>query len=557
MTGQLESIDEFKSIVHAAAEAGVDAKEVSFTDSCVSALKSALPATERKNFQVDHYLIQWNSPKPTNFVPAALVRYLHPFAEFLQNLYRYYAVWDEFKAVLSDHYDEWKGKPHHEIHENVLRKLLPADRFDNSDLALFAEWLAPPENHILKPIEKDIINVEKSGKPKPRSASDLFPGAVVNLLRIKNDGGGKGLGTLAFHLAEAEILETITSPVNFIVNGKSDEAAKSDIPSKSPRNLIYYGAPGTGKSHEAEQLIECEHDHFHRVVFHPDYQNADFIGSIKPAIQGGRATYEYEKGPFTEALVDALRNPDSPVVLLIEELNRGNAASIFGETFQLLDRSANGESKYPIRITGSFLEAFQDIEDIYPFQRLSLPPNFFIIATMNTSDQAVFPLDTAFKRRWTMKHVPIDWRKVSDPHSEYAKPKIRINGEDHTWAELGQAINSVMESSLPNVPEDRYLGPFFLSPDELLLENLNEVISGKVLIYLWDDVVRYEQKQALFAENITTFQLLQERFNRGEDVFSIEVNQRLSELALQRSIQMSDSGTEYADEEKSTDPDIS
>ena len=213
-------------------------------------------------------------------------------------------------------------------------------------------------------------------KNKKRSASDLFSGAVVNLLKISNDGGGKALGTLAFHLAEAGILEAITNPENFIVNGKSDGVTNSNFSSESPRNLIYYGAPGTGKSHEAETTIPCEPQHFHRVVFHADYQNADFIGSIKPAIKDDEATYEFEKGPLTEALIDALTHPDTPIVLMIEELNRGNAASIFGETFQLLDRTGNGESKFPIKITGALLSAFSDITisltpELYTFPRTS------------------------------------------------------------------------------------------------------------------------------------------------------------------------------------------
>ena len=153
---------------------------------------------------------------------------------------------------------------------------------------------------------------------------------------------------------------------------------------------------------------------------------------------------------------------------------------------------------------------------------------------MNNSDQAVFPLDTAFKRRWTMKHVPIDWKKIKTADLRLAEPKIKIEAELYSWPELGQAINSVMESQLSNIPEDRYLGPFFLSPDELLCDELNPIISGKVLIYLWEDVVKYEGKQALFDEGIKTFQTLQERFNEGQNVFSSEVLERLNHLRLDR-----------------------
>lgn len=557
MIGQLESLDQYASRVQAAAAAGVGAEEVSFTKSCATDLQSTLSKFERKKFKVDRYLIQWDAPKPTNFVPAALVRYLNPFAEFLEQLYRYHEIWDEFKQTFADHYHDWKDQPHHAIHERLLRKILPDDRFDNSDLALFAEWLSPPAGHILKSLDKAMVNIdEKSGRPKPRSASDLFPGAVVNLLGIKNDGGGKGLGTVAYYLAQSRTLHTITNPVNFIVNSDASEEAQRSLPARTPRNLIYYGAPGTGKSYKAETTVSCNPAHFYRVVFHADYQNSDFIGAIKPAIQEGSATYKFEKGPFTESLIDAFLHSDSTIVLLIEELNRGNAASIFGETFQLLDRYASGESKFPIRITGSLLDAFKGVTEICGAQKLFLPPNFFIIATMNTSDQAVFPLDAAFKRRWTMKHIPIDWDKVSKAKAEYAEPKITVNGSLYSWPELGKAINGVIEARLPNVPDDRYLGPFFLSPDELTGDDLTEIIAGKVLIYLWEDVVKYEQKMALFAEDIVTFQTLQERFIRGENVFSPELNERLEELRVLREVLTVESDAEWSDVNRPTDADI-
>lgn len=553
MTGQLESIDELQAQIVNATKFRLDDRDIKFSPNFIQTLKAAL-ARHQRNFIVTSSTIQWDGRDGSAIVPAALVFCLSQFSEYLSRLYKYHEIWNKYRNELASKYDTWRGMTHNEIHQKFLPTIISSGELTNSDIALFAEWLAPPEHHVSKKfgLKKEKIN-EKNGFS---ARSDLFENEVCGLLPFTNDGGGKTVGKLAEFFAEAHLLADLNNPSNFII-GVTDTAEPS-IASEVPRNLIYYGAPGTGKSHQAEMIIPCEPEHFHRVVFHADYQNADFVGSIKPAIRGeDSASYVFEKGPFTEALIDALSHPDSPVVLLIEELNRGNAASIFGEIFQLLDRSSNGNSKFPIRITGSLLEAFKGIEAINTTKKLSLPSNFFIIGTMNTSDQAVFPLDTAFKRRWTMKHMPIDWTKLSTAGSRYAQSKITMDGNDYTWAELGQAINSVMESKLPNVPEDRYLGPFFLSPDELLLDQLNEVVAGKVLIYLWDDVVKYEQKQALFAAGIGTFQQLQEQFNRGERVFSDDVNQRLTELRSERIDPQDSLEVEFSDEDRQSDSDVS
>ena len=526
MTGLLESIDELQEHVAAAKKFRLDDRDVKFSPSFVQTLKANL-GPDGRNFIVTESTIQWEGKDGLAIVPAALVFSLSQFSEYLARLYQYHKIWNQYRKELADNYQTWQSMDHSEIHQNFLPTIVGSD-LNNADMALFAEWLAPPENHVSKKFGLGKKKINTDGTPR----SDLFQSEVTSLLPFTNDGGGKSVGNLAVFFGKLNLFKILNNSSNFVTGDTIDGLPST--PTDLPPNLIYYGAPGTGKSHEAETTIPCEPQHFHRVVFHADYQNADFIGSIKPAIKDDEATYEFEKGPLTEALIDALTHPDTPIVLMIEELNRGNAASIFGETFQLLDRTGNGKSKFPIKITGALLSAFSDITDVVDTGALYFPANFFIIATMNNSDQAVFPLDTAFKRRWTMKHIPIDWKKIQRADVRLAEPKIKIEAELYSWPELGQAINSVMESQLSNIPEDRYLGPFFLSPDELLCDELNPIISGKVLIYLWEDVVKYEGKQALFDAGIKTFQTLQERFNGGQNVFSSEVLERLNHLRLDR-----------------------
>ena len=165
-------------------------------------------------------------------------------------------------------------------------------------------------------------------------------------------------------------------------------------------NVIYYGAPGTGKSHQVDERIshvgsECRI----RTVFHSDTQSGDFVGSFRPHSIAGSISYTFQPGPFTTALVRAIRNPESMHFLVIEELNRAAAAAVFGEIFQLLDRDAYGASKYSIAPSDPAHAVY--LADHLPGWNgeIRLPSNLTILATMNSSDQAVMPLDTAFKRR--------------------------------------------------------------------------------------------------------------------------------------------------------------
>ena len=220
-------------------------------------------------------------------------------------------------------------------------------------------------------------------------------------------------------------------------------------------NKIYYGIPGCGKSYYIENTVlkdvDKDNDVF-RTTFYLDYSNSDFIGQIYPVVKDRNVTYEPKPGPFTKALERALRNPGRMIYLVIEEINRGNAAAIFGDTFQLLDRLKDnrddrviGDSEYPV--ANEFIEGYfekmnkglSDEEKIkFTKNKIFIPHNLTLLATMNTSDQNVFPLDTAFKRRWNREKVMTDWNKVGDIKNLY------VPFTDITWGKFATTINNKM-----------------------------------------------------------------------------------------------------------------
>lgn len=291
---------------------------------------------------------------------------------------------------------------------------------------------------------------------------------------------------------------------------------------KAGENIIYYGAPGTGKSHEIEELTK-EKKNSVRTVFHPDTQYSDFVGCLRPSMGSDGIEYSYKHGPFIEALVKALNDPKNHYYLIIEELNRAPAAAVFGEIFQLLDRN-DGQSQYKIDINDKDLLKLLNIELTSPLpdNKLYIPENLSIYATMNSSDQAVMPLDTAFKRRWKFEYKPISFE---DTNGKLGCPKGTIefqtkNGfEPIEWAVLAQTINKILSSE--SIPEDRHLGPWFINKDELgNPDEAQKCFTGKILMYLWDDVLRHGETSKLFHKDIKTFGGLVSAHKNKKMIFS-------------------------------------
>ncbi|SEO13284.1 McrB family protein [Acinetobacter sp. yr461] len=290
-------------------------------------------------------------------------------------------------------------------------------------------------------------------------------------------------------------------------------------------NVIYYGAPGTGKSHSIDK--QTDDDNSVRTVFHQETQYSDFVGCLKPSMNDDGIEYSFKHGPFIEALVKALKDPEHHYYLIIEEINRAPAAAVFGELFQLLDRDPAGKSKYKIDINdrGLLTLLTKELSAPLPANKLYIPENLSLYATMNSSDQAVMPLDTAFKRRWKFEYKPLDF--ITSPLGNF-----EINTQDGpqtvSWSAFAQVVNSILSSE--SIPEDRHMGPWFVNETEIKdPEDAKKALTGKILMYLWDDVLRHSERSVLFQQDIKTFGSLVKKFNAGEIIFSENFEKRLKE----------------------------
>lgn len=305
-----------------------------------------------------------------------------------------------------------------------------------------------------------------------------------------------------------------TETIRFVSEQEDEEENSKDVVLQQ----IFYGAPGTGKSNTIKQEVDDKGKLNFRTTFHPDSDYSTFVGCYKPKMKRSTITkdgvttteekivYGFEPQAFTNAYVQAWNTKDD-VYLIIEEINRGNCAQIFGDLFQLLDRK-NGESEYPVNADSSLADYLQtalaDSErDDIPTEvkngtKLKLPSNLYIWATMNTSDQSLFPIDSAFKRRWEWKYM-----KIKNEGKEWkVDTKIKYeNGEEKLvyWWDFIRKVNDIIASMTSSA--DKQLGYFFCKADKKTLEKANDPNSendlisldtfvSKVLFYLWNDVFK-------------------------------------------------------------------
>ena len=342
-------------------------------------------------------------------------------------------------------------------------------------------------------------------------------------------------------------------PDDSIERKSVDTSATFDI--DQPLQLIYYGAPGTGKSFTIDQVTN--ENNSVRTTFHPDSDYASFVGAYKPTMENVRMSktftsskegtyaeyvqktdshpgtekkivYKYVPQAFLKAYVEAWKRysagEDNPYYLVIEEINRGNCAQIFGDLFQLLDRNNMGCSSYAIsadediaqflreddkgfgklneeqkEAIGKFrLKKDSGVEEqigpeILNGSKLLLPPNLRIWATMNTSDQSLFPIDSAFKRRWNWEYMPIEYDPTDKNTGERLAWKFEVRGKTYYWGKFLDYINpKILKLTMS---EDKQMGYFFAKPDKRGTDGRLDVISekvfvNKVLFYLWTDVFK-------------------------------------------------------------------
>lgn len=322
----------------------------------------------------------------------------------------------------------------------------------------------------------------------------------------------------------------------------------TDLETEYERNRIVFGAPGTGKSfnlkRDCEACLKNTSGSYERVTFHPDYTYSQFVGTYKPVSDGSVIRYEFVPGPFMRVYVEAMKSARSlnpqPHILIIEEINRAKVAAVFGDVFQLLDRDEDGVSEYEIQ-TSEDIRKYLAAElkcDIAMCKKIKIPNNMFIWATMNSADQGVFPMDTAFKRRWNFEYLGIN------ENQDKIKGRVvvgKTNTQEIEWNVLRRAINEKLAKEY-KVNEDKLMGPFFIAKrvlktiseeDDTIMDAARfiEVFKSKVIMYLYEDAAK-QHKHKLFSgcEDTTKYSAVCDSFDKigilifGEDFEEVYYN---------------------------------
>lgn len=311
----------------------------------------------------------------------------------------------------------------------------------------------------------------------------------------------KNIGNILLNLPVFETLEGYQKPYVKI-------RFNTDYKISCERNRIVFGAPGTGKSYKlkanCEDLLKGTNGSYERVTFHPDYSYSQFVGTYKPVMGvDEKIRYDFVPGPFMRVYVEALKsgrteNPQ-PHLLLIEEINRAKVAAVFGDVFQLLDRDDDGVSEYEIQASEDIRKYLAKQLGGTPdnYQKIRIPNNMFIWSTMNSADQGVFPMDTAFKRRWNFEYLGIN--ENEEKISGIGKIELAGSDEPIEWNILRRAINAKMSSDQFKINEDKLMGPFFLSKKVIASDENGMIVDtdkfvaafkSKVIMYLYEDAVK-------------------------------------------------------------------
>lgn len=445
-------------------------------------------------------------------------------------------------------------------------------------------------------------------------------GDVVCLERIEKDN------TLSFNL-------TFLSPDTIrlyngalLLNGDIDttKVENTSIYSDQPLQLIYYGAPGTGKSFTIDQVTN--ENNSVRTTFHPDSDYASFVGAYKPTMvpmpinafvgttvhhaknsenkeaYEKKIVYKYVPQAFLKAYVEAWKRyaagEDDSYYLVIEEINRGNCAQIFGDLFQLLDRNNMGCSSYAISADEDIAQFLREDENGFALKKIAdgkgltqeqretissfvlvkdsgveeqigpeilngskllLPPNLRIWATMNTSDQSLFPIDSAFKRRWNWEYMPIEYDPTDKNTGERLAWKFEVRGKRYYWGKFLDYINpKILKLTMS---EDKQMGYFFAKPDKRGTDGRLDVISekvfvNKVLFYLWTDVFKdYDLTEKPFVYETTTAEGKSiKKSYRFTDFFPIEGNQKLIDFVRGMGLKVEDDGEQTPEQPSDENP---
>ncbi|MCI9421033.1 MAG: AAA domain-containing protein [Eubacterium sp.] len=330
---------------------------------------------------------------------------------------------------------------------------------------------------------------------------------------------------------------TIILEINYELNA-SHESALENTGITTGRNVLLYGVPGVGKSHKINKEYCNDVKFMERVVFHPDYTYSDFVGQILPVLseKTKKLEYSFVMGPFTKILKKAVMDLEHNYYLIIEEINRGNAPAIFGDVFQLLDRYTKdsyevvqnpdllGQSEYGITNFDIAQEVYNDTNHL-----IKIPTNLYIIATMNTADQNVFTLDTAFQRRWELEHIENDIASAKHANEFVCNSTI-------SWRAFVTVVNEqiVEGNNFLGDSGDKRLGAYFARLSEI---KDKKRFSEKVLKYLWDDAFKMDHDK-LFSSKYNTVDRMIEDFEKVDGNISFEkiLNQDVYKKMIERAV---------------------
>ena len=393
-------------------------------------------------------------------------------------------------------------------------------------------------------INQYVSNISNTPLPSHEGHSVFFTDAVVEvqdcivMLETSERKNNTQRSAVKKYLMYLMALQEVNMPLIY----------NTELETEYERNRIVFGAPGTGKSfnlkRDCEACLKDTTGSYERVTFHPDYTYSQFVGTYKPVSDGATIRYEFVPGPFMRVYVEAMKSARSlnpqPHILIIEEINRAKVAAVFGDVFQLLDRDDDGVSEYEIQ-TSEDIRKYLAAElkcDIDKCKKIKIPNNMFIWATMNSADQGVFPMDTAFKRRWNFEYLGIN------ENQSKIKGRVSVGSsvvQEIEWNVLRRAINEKLAKEY-KVNEDKLMGPFFISKrvlktvsedDDTIKDAARfiEVFKSKVIMYLYEDAAK-QHKHKLFSgcEDTTKYSAVCDSFDEigiqifGEDFEEVYYN---------------------------------
>lgn len=481
--------------------------------------KSLVTSIDSSTLQYDKYSVSLTSPSDLTIVFPN--QWLYIAGYFCD----YYNLLQEYKSkvysVLGISGDDAKNKIKQCVNNpSYAESLFDSVNYHSEDREYLVKFLS---------------SADWWGGGKGIERGDFFVSPILNMAHLINASQGYVADLCRFLAEHPNARHALTLPVN------ETPLDMTQTLIDEPLQVIYYGAPGTGKSFTIDDKTDDENSV--RTTFHPDSDYASFVGAYKPTMEPVPITtfngtqplyakpnsdhpgtekkivYKYVPQAFLKAYVAAWSNLDTPYFLIIEEINRGNCAQIFGDLFQLLDRNNAGSSSYAIHadediaqfLSGDdngFASLSDEQEDairafvlhkdngktqavgqaILDGKLLLLPPNLYIWATMNTSDQSLFPIDSAFKRRWNWKYMPIEYNPHDKKTQQPIDWKFKIGDNLYSWGQFLSIINpeiyTLTESS------DKQMGYFFAKADNATRIISEDVFLNKVLFYLWTDVFK-------------------------------------------------------------------